>query len=95
MVSPLSLPICLRIVGSGMQQLAAQPSEQLLPEVTHEVGVPVSNNLAWHTILAHHLLEEQVSGLGDSDSVMHRDKRDMLGGSIHHRHGTITPLHQG
>ena len=45
-VSLLTLPIHYRIVSSGIQQFGTQPSEQLLPEVTHEVGVPVSNNLA-------------------------------------------------
>ena len=78
-----------------MQQFGTQPSEQLLPEATHEVGVPVSNKLARHAILAHHPLKEQVISLEGSDGVMHRDKRDTLGGSIHHSHVTITPLHQG
>ena len=94
-VSLLSLPICLRMVSSGMQQFGSQPSEQLLPEATHEVGVPVSNNLTCNAILVHHPLNEHVSSLGSSDGLMHRDKRDTLGGSIHHSHGTITPLHQG
>ena len=92
-VSPLSLAIRLGVVGRGMKQLGPQPGEQLLPEATHEAGVPVSNDLAWHTILAYHPLEEQVSSLGGSDGVMHRDKRDTLSGSIHHSHGTITPPH--
>ena len=63
--------------------------------MAHEAGVPVCNDLAWHTILAYHPLEEQVSSLGGSDGVMHRDKRDTLGGSIHHSHSAITPPHEG
>ena len=58
MVSPLTLPICLRMVNSGMQQFGTQPSEQLLPEATPEARVLVSNTLAWHAILAHHPLEK-------------------------------------
>ena len=83
------------MVGCGMQQFGPQPSEQLLPEAAHEAGVPVGNDLTWHAILAYHPLEEQVSSLGGSDGVMYRDKRDTLGGSIHHSHSTITPPHQG
>ena len=67
------------MVGSGMQEFGPQPSKQLLPEATHEVGVSVSNNLTRYAILAHHPLEEQVSSLGGSDGVMHRDKCDEIG----------------
>ena len=74
------------MVGCGMQQFGPQPSEQQLAEVAHEAGVPVSNNLARHTVLAYHPLEEQVSSLGGSDGVMYRDKRDTLGGSICQSH---------
>ena len=91
-VSPLSLAIRLGMVGRGMKQLGPRPGEQLLPEVGHEAGVPVGNDLTWHAILAYHPLEEQDSSLGASNGVMHRDKRDMLGGSVHHSHSTITPL---
>ena len=78
-----------------MQQLGTKPCEQLLPEVTHEAGVLVSNDLACHAILAHRPLEKQVSSLGGSDGVMHGNKHGTFGGSIHHSYGTITPLHQG
>ena len=94
-VSTLSLAIRLGMVGHGMQQFGPQPSEQLLPEAAHEAGVPFSNDLAWHTILAYHPLEEQVSSLEGSDGVMYRDNRDMLSGSIHHSHSAITPPHEG
>ena len=73
--------------------LVPQPGEQLLPEAAHEVGISVSNDLTWHTILSYHPLEEQVSSLGGSDGMVDRDKRDTLGGSIHHSHSTITPPH--
>ena len=76
-----------------MQQFGPQPSEQLLPEAAHEAGISVSNDLTWHTIIAYHPLEEQVSSLGGSNGVMHRYKHDTLGGCIHHSHGTITPPH--
>ena len=92
-VSPLSLAIRLGMVGRGMKQLGPQPGEQLLPEVAHEAGIPVSNDLPRHTILIYHPLEEQISSLEGSNCVMHRDKHDALGGSIHHNHGTITPPH--
>ena len=94
-VSPLSLAIRLRMVGHGMKQLGPQPGEQLLPEAAHEAGVPVSNDLPWHAILAYHPLEEQVSSLRGSDGVVDRDKHDTLGGSIYHSHGAITPPHKG
>ena len=94
-VSPLSLAIRLGVVGHGMKQRGPQPSEQLLPEAAHEAWVLVSNDLAWHTVPAYHPLEEQVSSLGGSDGVMYRDKRDTLGGSIHHSHSAITPPHKG
>ena len=94
-VSPLSLAIRLRMVGRGMKQLGPQPGEQLLPEAAHEAGVPVSNDLPWHAILAYHPLEEQVSSLRGSDGVVDRDKRDTFGGSVHHSHGAITPPHKG
>ena len=94
-VSPLSLAIRLGMVGRGVKQLGPQPGEQLLPEAAHEAGIPVSNDLPWHAILAYHPLEEQVSSLRGSDGVVYRDKRDTLSGSIHHSHSAITPPHEG
>ena len=93
-VSPLSLAIRLGVVGHGMKQRGPQPGEQLLPEAAPEAGVPVSNDRPWHAILVYHPLEEQVSRLGGSDGVVYRDKRDTLGGSIHHSHCKgLTSLH--
>ena len=94
-VSPLGLTIRLGMVGRGMEQLGSQPGEQLLPEAAHEAGIPVSNDLARHAVLAHHPLEEQISSLGSSDGMVDRDKCDTFGGLIYHSHGTIKPPDQG
>jgi hypothetical protein len=81
------------VEGKAEPQHGAQHSEQFLPEVASEDGIPIADNGVWNAMEVHHLIKERLCHRQCYIRMMQHDEVCVFGETVDHDHNHHLATH--